>query len=596
MLGFKSKPAVTVNQTSVSLAKGERYDDTLRPICFGLSNKLTKETAAKVGAENFKKYEYLLYIGAQLSRLAYSDTGIMWNVIEKSLGMSNDVVNKVISAYDKQFAAQKKNPSSAPGSEGGRPMESYSLSVSNSAANKYATYISTPADLTCFVLNASKIKANPNSILQPTDVFVTFKGSSTIKNFWHDLKSQFTASDLGALLETTGIKVTKNEGKNLVTGAFVKPIVKSWNILMKALSEHVIADGTRLFLCGHSLGGAYCTLFAFILAEGKASGTLPIMNKVKNIHILSYGAPTLLSDSARNTFNRHLESGFMTLDRVVSQKIAARTSAVALTGIGAGPNDIIPSIPVGFTHPGFRPLATNFRPEANGRPYSMDNIRKFYGVSSNTRYRDAATWPFSEDISLGDWKNSGKLNELVKGIIGIEPPVNKDPAAEVEAQPEDPGVVQSQAAGFREQKKLYAAATQNHVPDFVSIAGSNYAMGFAHMEYLGMFFAGGARLLGMKNPGYGNRSAYFNLTTTGVQLTYVEYKNINPGLNAVSELTKLPADESGDENPESPPLATPLATPLAAPLAAPKQGGYRRACRTRRKAREMKKISKSRRR
>jgi hypothetical protein len=576
----------------VTLAQGERYDSTLRPTCFGLPNKVTKEAAAKVGVENFKKYEYLLYIGAQLSRLAYSDTGIMWNVIEKSLGMSNDIVNKVVTAYDKQFAAQKKKPSSAPGSEGGRPMESYSLTVSNSADNKYATYISTPADLTCLVLNASKIRANPNSILQPTDVFITFKGSSTIKNFWHDLKSQFTASDLGGLLETTGIKVNTNEGKNLVTGAFVKPIVKSWDILMKALSEHITTDGTRLFLCGHSLGGAYCTLFAFILAEGKASGTIPLMNKVKNIHILSYGAPTLLSDTARNTFNRHLESGFMTLDRVVSQKIAARTSAVALTGIGAGPNDIIPSVPIGFAHPGFRPLATNFRPEASGRPYSIDNIRKFYGVSSNTRYRDATTWPFPEDMSLGDWKNSGKLNELVKGVTGVEPPPNKDPAAEVEAQPEDPGAVQ--AGGFGgEQKKLYAAATQNHIPDFVSVAGSTYAMGFAHAEYLGMFFAGGARLLGMKNPGYNNRTAYFNLTPTGVQLTYVEYKKVDPEVDTVKQ-EKLPQDES--EAATDPVAATKnQAKEVPGENPTPVKGGRRRWHKTR-KARGLKKQSKSRRR
>lgn len=552
MLGlFKSaKPAVS---SSEPLLSGERFDSTLRPICFGLPLKVKDTVAKNVGSENFKKYEYLLYIGAQLSRLVYCDTGIIWYVIEKSLGMSNDVVNKVITAYDTKFIAQKRQPSNAPGSEvapatqltkeAKRPMESYSLQISKSPNDKYATYISTPHDLTCLVLNASKIRANTNSILESKDVFVTFKGSSTLSNLQHDLLSQFTATDLGALLETVNVTVGMNQGKNLVTGAFIRPILNAWNTLMLALEEHIKTDDTRLFLCGHSLGGAYCTLFAFILAEGKVSKTIPIMTKVKSIHILSYGSPTLLSDTARNTFNRHLESGLVTLDRVVSQKVAARTSAMTIIqglALGAGPNDIIPSIPAGFAHPGFRPLATEFRPEANGRPYSMDNIRKFYGVTSNTRYRDPTTWPFTEDIGLGDWKNSGELNNLVMKITGVNPPPNKDPAEEAKEQGSTP-----QTGGFGEQKGIYSVATKNHIPDFVSVAGSNYAAGFAHAEYLGMFFMGGFRLPGMKNPGFGNRTAYFNLTPTGVNLSYVNFIE-NKAVASIKQ-TPLPPGESDSD-------------------------------------------------
>jgi pimeloyl-ACP methyl ester carboxylesterase len=478
-------------------------------------------------------------------------------------------------------------------------MESYALTVSQRSGNKYATYISTPADLTCLVIKASKIKANPNSILKPTDVFVCFKGSSTLKNLWHDLKSQFTASDLGGLLQSIGVKVTMNDGKNLLTGSFVKPIVKAWSTLMGALTEHITANESRLFLCGHSLGGAYCTLFAFILAEGKVSGTIPIMSKVKSIHILSYGAPTLLSDTARNTFNRHLESGLVTLDRVVSQKIAARTSAVALTqalALGAGPNDIIPSIPAGFAHPGFRPLATEFRPEANGRPYSMDNIRKFYGVSSNTRYRDPTTWPFLEDIGLGDRKNSTALNDIVKRITNLEPPPNVDPAQEIQAAEKEAS--NPQLGGFGEQKGIYSAATKNHIPDYISVAGSNYAVGFAHAEYLGMFFLGGFRLAGMKNPGYGNRTANFSMYDSGVELAYVDYK-ANPALDTVPE-AKLPAGESGDDESAATSVttATGAATSAATSVTtAVTKGGYRtRKTRKATKARKARKMKSSRRR
>jgi len=599
MLGLFSKKT---SDAPVDLAAGERYDSTLRPVCFGLSNKVSKEAAAKVGPEKFKRYEHILYIGAQLSRIVYSDSGIIWNTIEKSLGMSSDIVNKVISAYDARFLSQRRTTSSAPGSEGGRPMESYSLTVAKPGPGekKYATYVSSPSDITCLVINATKVKENPNSILQPTDVFVVFKGSSTIKNFKHDLMSQFTASDLGGLIQSIGVKVGMNEGRNLVTGAFIKPLVKAWTSLINAITEHITADG-RLFLCGHSLGGAYCTLFAFILAEGKVSGTIPIMSKVKSIHIISYGAPTLLSDTARNTFNRHLESGLMTLDRVVSQKVAARSAATQLlVGAFMGPNDVIPTIPVGFAHPGFRPLATEFRPEANGRPYSIDNIRKFYGVSSNTRYRDPATWPFSEDMGLGDWKNSAALNNIVKELTGVDAPPNKDPVAESQAAEvsEDPTI---QQGGFGEQKGIYSAATKNHIPDYVSVAGSNYAAGFAHMEYLGMFFAGALRMAGMKNPGYGNRTAYFGLYNSGVELSYQDYK-VNQAVDSVPQAA-LPQGESDSDAGVPAAAAAPTSPPANVanknPGAQVVRGGYRKtrkARNTRRKVRHLKKSSKLRRR
>lgn len=551
--------------TSPGSTTGARTDSTLRPICFGLTNPISKDAAAAVGPNKFKRYEHILYIGAQLSRIVYCDTGIMWHVIEKSLGMSSDVVNKVITAYDKQFISQRRLPSKASGSEQGLPMESYSLVVGGASDKNYATYVSSPGDMTCLVIDASKVKQNANSILLGGDVFVAFKGSSTMKNFKHDLMSQFTASDLGGLVKSIGVTIQGE--RNLVTGAFVKPLVKAWGALMRALTNHVQNGGTRLFLCGHSLGGAYCSLFAFILAEGKASGTLPIMNKVKSIHILSYGAPCILSDSARNTFNRHLESGLVTLDRVVSQRVAARSAATQiLMGGFMGPNDVIPTIPAGFAHPGFRPLATEFRPESDGRPYSMENIRKFYGVSSNSRYRDASTWPFVENLALGDWNNSKELDAIVKGLTGITPPAPVDPAA----QAKNEGATDPTVGGLGKHKNLYAAATKQHIPDFVSVQGSPFAYGFAHGEYLGMFFMGGFRLYGMKNPGYGKRVAYFSLCNSGVKLAYVD---LGAEPSWPSELAKMPADEVGED---------------------PQAGGRRATRRSRRKSNRVRKSLKGR--
>lgn len=515
-------------------------DTTLRPICFGIDKMVTKESAKAVGPENFKKYEHILYLMAQLSRIVYCDTGIMQKVIEKSLGLSNDVVNKVISAYDSKYKSTRTTPITSQQSQvPGRPMESYALGPAGSG-QKYGTYISSPDDMTCFILNSSKVAKNSNSILLDSDVIVSFKGSSTVDNFKHDLQSQFTAADLQTLISSTGIKVQGE--KNIVTGAFIKPIVNAWSSLMKGLTEHCSSSGIRLFLTGHSLGGAYASLFAFILAEGKISNTLPLMDKIKSIHLVSFGAPCILSDTARNTFNTHLDSGFITFDRVVSQKVASLMVSSGLSG-----NDVIPGIPAGFSHPGFRPLATEIRPEAGGRPYSIDYIRRFYGADTKTRYREPSTWPFTESVDLGDRSKSSELNSIVSQLTGETSIPEEAPVAPVpiNAPPGDP-TQEGGLFGFgaKSQKDIYSEQTKKHIPNFVSVSGSVYAIGFAHAEYLGMFFMGGFRLFGMKNPAAGTSTAYFELFPNGVAIKYDGFK----GVSSMNSLVKAPNTSSASAN------------------------------------------------
>jgi len=479
------------------------------------------------GPEDFKQYEHALYICAQLSRIVYCDTGIMWNVL-KHLGRSNDIVNKVISAYDKEFVSKRRVPVTSQAGDGaGRPMESYSLTVASGNQPHYGTYISTPGDLTLLIIKATQVKANPNSIFKPTDLFISFKGSSTMENFKHDLMSQFTPADLATLVKEIGL--TTSPG-NTVTGAFIRPILMGWKAIIAALEAHAPQPGTRLFLTGHSLGGAYTTLFALILAEAKSQ--IPVLKNVESIHVVSFGSPTVVGDKARNTFNAHLDSEFLTLDRVVSQKVAARSAATqGLVGGIAGPNDVIPTVPVGFSHPGFRPLATEIGPEAGGRPYSIDNIRKSSGVESTTRYRDPQTWPFEDAMNLGDKAQATQLADIVKGLTGVTPPteteeaaakaaVEKEAAAAAGANEDPSGPPAQGGALFQPEKTKYEQATKTHIPNFISVQGSVYAYGFAHAEYLGMFFLGAFRLAGMKNPAK-TSIAVFKLYDDGVKITYV---------------------------------------------------------------------------
>jgi len=552
--GKASASAPAAAPVAASAVPSGMLDTTLRPICFDIPYQVTPTIAKAVGPEKFKKYEHILYLMAQLSRLVYCDTGIMWNVIEKSLGMSNDVVNKVISAYDAKFAGLKRTAITSQGGEGtGRPMESYSLAVSKGGP-KYGTYVSTPEDMTCIFLNASKVRANSNSILLGSDVIVSFKGSSTMDNFKHDLMSQFTSADLAGLISSTGVKVGQS---GHVTGSFVKPLVNGWGALVKGLTDHVTGDGVRLFLTGHSLGGAYASLFALILAEAKVTGSLPIMSKVKSIHLVSFGAPCILRDDARTAFNRHLDSGLMTLDRVVSQKVAARSAATQLLmgGVG-GPNDVIPTIPAGFSHPGYRPLNNplkNAWPETKGgRPYSIENVRKFYGAPGTTRYREPATWPFPESVGLGDRKEGAALKSIVTGLTAVTNVPDDVVGAAPTGKPfgaNDPKALEQSGGGA--DKALYEKNTMLRVPNFVSVQGSVYAYAFAHAEYLGMFFFGGFRLPGMKNPASKN-VAYFDLTSTGVKIQYTAV-GVGAGRPAnFSKNVEVPVNPGNNEDPGAP--------------------------------------------
>jgi hypothetical protein len=304
----------------------------------------------------------------------------------------------------------------------------------------------------------------------PSDAVLVFKGSSTMKNFKHDLYSQFTRADLSTVMPpgTAMISQTKD---NFVPASFVKPILKSWELLKR---EIMVQKPTRLFITGHSLGGAYATLFGFILAEcGRQA--FPFL---QSIHIVSFGSPTLLGDGARNTFNAHLDSGYVTLDRVVSYGSMTKVS------------DIVPSIPVGFSHPGFQPLKTELYPEKKtGRAYNLETIRKVYQKG---------------------------------GLLGI-------------------GV----------EKSKYDIATKFHSPNKVVIpARTALVQTFAHAEYFDMTFLGGFRLLGMKNPGFRGSDGKYNifyasLFPDGVQFKYVDGAPEEIALEATDANVSIESIEKG---------------------------------------------------
>lgn len=443
-MGNKPSSPITVPQSLP--VSSTLKDTTLRSVIFGLKDVTMLPDSSgqallqnQIDKEVFDQYEHTLKVMAQLSRIVYCDTGVAYKVLQlPEFGLSdNKIINSKITEADREYFNMKLQPSNFLSSKEGRPMASYGTPQAN-GGNKFAKYISSPSDLTILFVKGSYLSSRVPSI-KDDDLIISFKGSSTMKNFKHDLYSQFTALELSSNMPS-GLTASSGQIGN-VPGSFIKPINKSWKLITDTIKEF---NPSRLFVTGHSLGGAYASLFSFIICEAKTA--LP---SVKSVHLVTFGCPTIVSDKARNTFNAHLDSGFLTLDRVISSGITSRIE------------DIIPKIPVGFSHPGYQPLRTELYPEKKtGRAYNIDAIRKVYQKG---------------------------------GVLGYGPEKNK-----------------------------YEIATKTHMPNKIVIgAYSMLGNGFAHAEYFDILFAGAFRIYGMKNPGFAGNTFVADILDTGITFNYV---------------------------------------------------------------------------
>jgi len=421
-------------------------DTTLRSVVFGFKDVVVAPDSTgqmviqnQVDKETFDHYVHTLKVMAQLSRIVYCDTGVIYKLLETPAFGTDDnkQVNDDMARINEEYLPMKRQPSALPNSKEGRPMVSY-VTPQATDGFKFAKYISSPSDLTVWFLKGSHVSAKLPTV-KDSDLIICFKGSSTVKNFKHDLYSQITPADLSTLLPE-GLPASSGDIGN-VPASFVKPINKSWKLIKDAINE---VNPSRLFVTGHSLGGAYATMFAFMLCEIKT-----VFPNIQSIHLVTFGCPTVVADKARNTFNAHLDSGFLTLDRVVSSGVTSRIV------------DIIPSIPAGFSHPGFQPLRTELYPEKKtGRAYNIDTIRKVYQKG---------------------------------GVLGIG-----------------------------QEKGKYEIATKTHMPNKIMIGAYTFeGNAFAHSEYFDIVVKNPFRLYGMKNPGFAGNTFVADISDSGISFKYV---------------------------------------------------------------------------
>lgn len=435
----------------------------MRPICIVPS--LDAQSA-------FKRYEYMLYIMAQITRLVHEDSGFAWYAMKRFLGRSNYIMNDILRTYDTEYAPLRKM-SANQGNGTGRPMKSFATRVSPMhTKNAWGTYISTADDLTAAVFDAgtAPFVKNPNSSLTDRDIILGFKSTSTLVNLLIDLHSQFYAADLQQAVAHTGIRTTSN---CVVPESFVKLLMSGWPALMKALVAHTRGrKGLRLFICGHSLGGALATLAGLIIAEGKTTNSLPPANPFDTIHVVSFGSPTVCGKGTKAAFNAHLESGLMTYDRVVTQ---TQPSLVTNLQSILVKNDYIPGFPHGYSHPGHEPSS-----ETGGNPFTIQGFRRLYGVQSDTNCRDPQTWPFPEDP-----------------IQGTQPTPHIQPL-------------------------MGGAHATGYLSNFIAVAPARKTL-FVHGDTLGMVNQSAHRWYGVKNPVRPNsdKTAYFSFCKTGVKIQYL---------------------------------------------------------------------------
>jgi hypothetical protein len=122
-------------------------------------------------------------------------------------------------------------------------------------------------------------------------------------------------------------------------------------------------DVSSIFITGHSLGGAFSHLMGMGLAQLKKKG-----KALPNLHIISFGAPKVFTDYARNVFNKLLLEGYMTLERVANRPRFPDITMLA--------SDPVPYIPSTLDHPGFMILKPEIMTQSRtGRTKHIREVR-----------------------------------------------------------------------------------------------------------------------------------------------------------------------------------------------------------------------------
>ena len=190
---------------------------------------------------------------------------------------------------------------------------------------------------------------NPSSkINNKKTLYVVFKGSSSFRDFMSDAKA--VPLNLKDIPQLSNLKGFTHYG-------FYKHMKDEVSQILEAVGKYE-KECEQVYVTGHSLGGAMASIFSLMAVNRSVTS--------KKVHCVTFGAPNLFSDDARNEFNNFLLAGKLTLDRVTAMSKATW--------------DIIVTVPgVRFSHPGFGILKTELYATSNtGRARNIDDIRSVF--------------------------------------------------------------------------------------------------------------------------------------------------------------------------------------------------------------------------
>lgn len=400
--------------------------------------------------------------------------------------------------------------------------------------------------------------------------FVVYKGSSTIKDFLNDAKAWTNSiQKIFAGTDITGLDAMK------VHAGFIHNVESRLDDMYAyvrwCMAKH---NPVRVMVTGHSLGAASSAIFLYYMIRRlERDGVTQYKGKV---HGVGFGCPRLFNDDMRNEFNRYLDNGWMTYDRVDSVNKTAF--------------DIVTPIPNTLNHGGYNILKTEFFPfRKKGRSAEIDDKRFMYGGDS-ARNESSVMNPTKNDLrtrddfygGFGDYEGKevgaykdhrsrirhmgGTTKETRSKVVGVVyPDVNAAGRAKVgeELPPDESNKElakmtesakseEGQTGGFsmNEATRIYKEATEKHVPNHVKYSCYMVLSGaFCHAGYMGMGFLSAMRFTG-KNPTAPKADKYTDVLfykRNGKLVSVLEfYEGDGSELAKFEEVDDKPADKPVD--------------------------------------------------
>lgn len=363
-------------------------------------------------------------------------------------------------------------------------------------------------------------------------LFITFKGSSSIKDFMNDLSSAIVRDQLLSDLVPKdpivqmpggGDGNNKEEKEPLLNKTNKQPIpgragysfINTLKPSIKELCEKIEllkSQGfERVIITGHSLGGALASLFGYYLKA--------YYNKLVNvpIHVITFGACCTFDSIGRTEFNNFLnispgENGIFTLDRITIKA------------------DPVILLPPDLDHPGYTLLKTEVKAfTKTGRTNEIGEIRKMLGLTSGYDGNDLLLSEKFVDLFTNsqDFKGTGSYDtDLYRSKFRIKFGSNAKEQQLIlkKAMPDAiPGKIRElfktiesetankrynnapQAGGISFKKELgeatdlYKEKTKEMMPNQINYnCYITMTMGFCHASYMGVSYVMVLRLPNVK--------------------------------------------------------------------------------------------------